>query len=100
MSNGGSLDEVSVLDAATVQEMWTPQIPETEPTQGVFWYTEDVVGRTVMGHNGSMYGTATQFGVDLDSGVGAVVLANVDWTFTQLQLWNIYVRLFEAGEAL
>jgi hypothetical protein len=47
-----------------------------------------------------MYGTATQLGVDLDSGVGAVVLANVDWNFPQMQLWNIYVRLFETGEAL
>ena len=78
-AGGGELDGERILSEETVAEMFTVQLPDVESTQGVFWYWSDHLGPEMIGHNGGDYGTATDLYFDVDSGVGIVVMANVDW---------------------
>jgi hypothetical protein len=78
--------------------MWTPQVPEVDDTQGLGWYWWNENGVDGVGHEGADYGVATQMFLDVDSGVGVIVLANVDWSSaTTPAIMRISERLFEAG---
>ncbi len=81
VSTGGMLDGVQVIPAAAVSTMLTQQIsPDVAAGQGLIWYSYDVGGRTVWGHNGSDYGVATEIGFDPTTGDGFIVLLNTDWS--------------------
>jgi len=101
ISSGGELDGGRILEAGTVEELLTAQVPEVDATQYVYWYATTVVGRSVIGHNGGDNGVATEMYFDPETGVGVVVLANVDWGQTmEPAIEAIEERLFEVGEAL
>jgi CubicO group peptidase (beta-lactamase class C family) len=95
---GGALDGGRILEESTVDQMWTPQVPEVDDTQGLGWYWWNENGVDGVGHEGADYGVATQMFLDVDSGVGVIVLANVDWSSaTTPAIMRISERLFEAG---
>ncbi len=77
---GGALEGARILKSATVDEMFTRQVPGVEGTQGLFWYWSYGYGRELIGHNGGDYGVATEMLLDPETGVGIVLLANTDWT--------------------
>ena len=56
------------------------------------------LGADVVGHDGGDYGTATEMFLDEASGVGVIVLANVDWSGrTTPPLGEISDRLYFEG---
>ena len=98
---GGTLGRAKILESATVEDMWTPQLPNVEPSQGVFWYWESMVGKDVIGHNGSDYGVATDMYYDPETGVGIVTLVNADTPASIYgSMWDIEDKLFEVGFSL
>ena len=101
ISGGGELDGARILDSTTVDEMLAPQIPDVDPTQFVLWYQTTIGGRTVVGHNGGDQGVGTEMYFSPDSGIGVIVLMNVDWSFLNgTAIEAIEERLFETAEAL
>jgi len=101
ITGGGELDGARVLESATVDEMLSPQVPDVDPTQFVFWYQTSIAGRTVVGHNGGDQGVATEMYFSSDSGIGVIVLMNVDWGFlNEPAVVAIEELLFETAEAL
>ena len=81
--------------------MFTVQLPSVESTQGIFWYWSQYYGRSLIGHNGSDYGTATELFLDTDTGIGVVVLINTGWSaHSTTAITNIEKRLFEVGDSL
>jgi len=79
VSGDGEIDGVRVLDAATVATMLTAPLPDIDPQQYVFWYETTVAGRTMTGHNGGDQGVGAEMYFDPATGLGVVVLMNVDW---------------------
>lgn len=100
-ANGGTLDGARILEAATVEEILSPQAPDVEPTQGVFWYWSKADDRDVVGHSGGDYGVSTYMFLDPETGVGVVVLLN---TYGNADVWtaqaDIQRALFAKGEAI
>ena len=92
-SNGGQYENNPLLDTATIAQMWTRQIPEIEPTQGLVWFNETYGERTFWGHTGSDIGVATQMQYDPETGIGAIVLCNAGVDVTP-----IVSRLFDYAE--
>jgi len=73
--------------------------------QAIFWYYDEFTGNgktyRVVGHDGSDPGGVTLMGLDLDSGVGAVLLTNMDENHSNYSdLEAIFTHLLEVGEAL
>ena len=100
MDLGGALDGVRVLSEAGIDEMFSPQIPEVEDTQGLFWYGSKGYGRELIGHDGGDYGVATMMLLDPVDGTGIVVLANADWTQrASTAIDNIGRILFDVGRS-
>jgi len=101
VSGGGELDGVRILEEATVDEMLSPQVPDVDTSQFVFWYQTSIGDRTVVGHNGGDAGVATEMYFSPDSGIGVIVLMNVDWTFLNTPVVvAIEELLFETAEAV
>ncbi len=97
---GGELDGVRILSADSVDQMFTRQILDVEPYQGLFWYWSTEYGGPLVGHDGGDYGVATSLYLDPESGVGTVVLANVDWTGrSSAAIATIESLLFEIGRS-
>ncbi len=100
-SNGGELDGERVLEASTIDTMYEGVVPEVMASQGVFWYWSTIDGRDVIGHGGSDYGVSTDLLYDPGTGVGVVVMTNVEWgDGVTLPLISIEQLMFDAGEAL
>ena len=100
-TNGGSIDGQQILSSQTIDQMWDPVLPDLEPTQGVFWYWSEYWGRTLIGHNGSDYGVATDMYYNPATGVGIIVLANTDWRSGMTTAMDeIEQYMFELGESL
>lgn len=78
--NGGEFGGVRILSEASVNVMLTPQVPTVDNTQFIYWYSEEIGGRTVIGHNGGDDGVATDMFYDPSTGIGVIVLMNTDWT--------------------
>ena len=101
VSNGGGLDGVRILQEDTLLEMFEPVVPEVEPTQGIFWYWTTLDGRDLLGHSGSDYGVSTDLLYDPSTGIGVVVMTNVEWGENVTRpVVEIERLLFAAGEAL
>lgn len=75
---GGVYDGERILDADTVDDMLSAQIPDIDDTQGLIWYSWDLDGDTVWGHNGGDDGVATEILFRPSDGAGVVLLANGD----------------------
>ena len=78
--NGGSLGTNTILSSSSVNEMWTPQVPAIEGSQGLNWYQELLYhsgGATLLwGHNGGELGVSTDMYLDPATNIGLCVLAN------------------------
>ncbi len=75
--NGGELDGVRVLEAATVDVMLQPALPETASDIGVFWFL-NYPEYGYIGHSGGDPGVSTWMFFNPDTGLGVVVLFNCD----------------------
>ena len=74
--NGGELDGVRILQPKTVDAMLEPWLPETDPYQGWFWALGVEPGTA--GHSGGDDGVSTNLEIDLNAGLGIVLLTNSD----------------------
>ncbi|HNI44466.1 MAG TPA: serine hydrolase domain-containing protein, partial [Chitinophagales bacterium] len=78
--NGGTLNGNSILSPAAINQMWTPQIPSLDPTQGLNWYQEELYhsnGTSLLwGHNGGENGVSTELYLDPINKIGICVLTN------------------------
>jgi CubicO group peptidase (beta-lactamase class C family) len=78
--NGGTLGANSILTQASINEMWSSQIPSLEATQGLNWYQEELFhsGGSAMlwGHNGGEDGVSTDMYMDPVNNIGICVLTN------------------------
>ena len=100
ISAGGGLEGARILESATVEEMLSPLIAGSDAEQYVFWYAADVVDRELVGHNGGEDGAATEIYFSPETGVGVVLLMNIDWSdAVEDAAEEIEARLFELGEA-
>lgn len=95
--SGGALDGTTILAADTVEEMRTAHYPSLDDTQGLIWYSWQLNGETITGHNGGDYGVSTEIGISND-GVGFVVLMNGEGKNNTLS--NIEEVLMEAAAEL
>jgi CubicO group peptidase (beta-lactamase class C family) len=95
----GELDGVKILKPETVEEMRRIQYPDIAPQFGLFWYTKNLQGWELMGHNGGNYGVATEMFFRLEDGVGVILLMNGDWTNKNIRIiYDIEARLFREAE--
>jgi CubicO group peptidase (beta-lactamase class C family) len=78
--NNGTLSNNVLLSSESVSEMLSTQVPTLDNTQGLNWYQEILYGPngevTVWGHNGGESGVSTDLYLDLNTGIGLVVLSN------------------------
>ncbi len=74
--NGGTLGTNSILSPATINDMWTPQIPSIKANQGFMWYQEAFGTATLWGHNGGEDGVSTEMYLDPVNEIGICVLTN------------------------
>jgi CubicO group peptidase (beta-lactamase class C family) len=72
---GGVYDGRRILKATTISEMLEPQTP-LDKSQGLVWYSEEIDGRTVWGHDGSDNGACAGMWFDPEKKTGAIVMAN------------------------
>ena len=100
ISNQGLVGEDRVLSPETVAEMLSPQVPSVDSTQRVFWYSSNLAGRSVIGHNGSDKGVATQMGFSQETGIGVILLMNVSWEGAGDVADAILEMLFDTAEDL
>lgn len=77
---GGVLQNSQMLSASTLDEMFTPQVPSLDPTQGLQFYKEPFQVSSgpieLWGHSGGEYGISTEMYFDLDNDMGIAVFAN------------------------
>lgn len=80
MLNEGSFGDEVLLSPASVNEMWSPQIPFIDEAMGLNWYLEEIYhsgGSTMLwGHNGGESGVSTDLYVDPANNIGICVLTN------------------------
>jgi CubicO group peptidase (beta-lactamase class C family) len=76
MSNEGALDDATVLQPETMDDLFTSHEPGGGPDQYVFWYRSDADGRSVIGHGGNDIGVTTSIAFEPDTGIGVVLLTN------------------------
>jgi CubicO group peptidase (beta-lactamase class C family) len=74
----GELDGVRILSRASVEAMLRVQLPDAAPDNALGWQVRTFGGRRVLGHEGEDAGASTGLYLDMESGAGAVVLANGD----------------------
>lgn len=104
--DGGELDNVRILSAASVAEMKRLQIPDLDDTQGLIWYYDQVDGHQVFGHNGGEQGVNTYMFFNPQNNVGVLVFSNTSAASTSIQdlqdnaVLDIAAELFKAADQL
>ncbi len=77
---GGMLQNSQIISAASLDDMFTPQVPSLDPTQGLQFYQEvfNVSSGSIelWGHSGGEYGISTEMYFDRDNDMGIAVFAN------------------------
>ncbi len=98
-ARGGELDGQRILEAETIETMWSAPFPDVEDTQGVFWYRTAYGELEVIGHGGSDYGVSTSFYYDPVGDVGIIRLSNIaSGPGSVLAMIAIEEALLEAGQ--
>ena len=79
---GGRGADGQVLQAETLEAMWTPQyVPEGQRTGfGIGFAIDELDGRRRIGHGGAIYGFATDLAALPDDRLGAAVVITLDIT--------------------
>lgn len=98
LAEGGSRDGLTLLQPATVEALFTPQVPSLDPDQGLLWYRWELDGEEVVGHNGGEVGTAAEILLRRRDGLGLVVLMNSEGRARTLE--SIERALMEAAASL
>ncbi len=75
MTNG-TLDGTELLEASTLDSIYTIQYPAIDDEQGLMWYTWNRSGVDLWGHNGGDIGVSTDMYFDPVSKKGYVILSN------------------------
>jgi CubicO group peptidase (beta-lactamase class C family)/D-alanyl-D-alanine dipeptidase len=75
MFNGGQLEDGAILEAETLDEMWTPQYGSG---YGIGFALSELDGHRRIGHGGAIYGFVTELGMLPDDKLGVVVVATKD----------------------
>jgi CubicO group peptidase (beta-lactamase class C family) len=96
---GGSVNGQRLIEAATLAEMYEPQVPMRIDTTsrrmfpsrsllayGLGWRLENYHGREVVQHTGAVNYTRTQVGFIPDENVGVVIMANLSSSTLQTAL--------------
>ena len=73
---GGTLGGNEILTAATIDSVFSLQVPSIDPYQGLIWYTDNYGGYELWGHNGGEAGASTDLFLNPGEGWGVAVLAN------------------------
>ncbi len=76
MMNHGSFNNQQILNSATVDEIFSPQIPDIDITQGIIWYQVNIGGNICWGHNGGDEGVSTNMYFSPADSTGVILLAN------------------------
>lgn len=76
VANGGSVDGVRILSAESAEDLTRPLVPNLEPGMALLWYSWDLDGERVIGHNGGETGTSTEVWFRPSDGLVVVVLMN------------------------
>lgn len=94
-----------LLEPATIEEILTVQYPDLDPYQGLgFLVFED--GRyTYAAHSGGLFGASTDVSIELETGVGLVLLTNGEPYLTKSRaelraMKKIRERLFKLGRRM
>ena len=77
---GGKGPTGQVLDAETLERMWTPQFVKSKEKTGfgIGFHITELDGRRRIGHGGAIYGFATELAALPDDKLGVVVVASRD----------------------
>ena len=76
-ARGGELEGQRILEADTIETLWSAPFPDVEDTQGIFWYWTSYGDQAVIGHGGADYGVSTALYYDPVADVGIVRLSNI-----------------------
>ena len=95
MMNNGSLNNQQILNTASVNEIFTRQIPGIDSTKGLLWYQKNIGGRNCWGHYGGDAGVSSNMYFSPDDSTGIILLANGG--FPQ---YNILDAMFDYAEGL
>lgn len=98
LAEGGSRDGVTLLQPASVEALFSPQVPSLDPDQGLLWYRWELDGEEVVGHNGGEVGTAAEILLRRRDGLGLVVLMNSEGGTRTLE--SIERALVEAAASI
>jgi len=93
-TQGGEYQGNRILQADTVDEILKPQT-SLDDSQGLVWFSDDIKGRTVWGHNGSDIGASAAIWLDLERDTGVVVLSNGRWRDDD----RLLARLFREADS-
>jgi len=77
---GGRGPNGPILKPSTLEQMWTPQfdIPDAKDSFGIGFHLTEFEGRRRVGHNGAIYGFATELSALPKEKLGVVVIASRD----------------------
>jgi len=78
---GGETQDGRLLERQTLDEMWTPQFSAAEETVGfgIGFGISEFSGQRRIGHNGAIYGFATELAVLPEDKIGVAVVATKDF---------------------
>ena len=73
---GGEINNIRILDSATISLMTTVQFPQIDASQGLIWYKVLLNSRWIWGHPGGDLGVQTAMFYSPAEGTGVVLLCN------------------------
>ena len=83
--NGGAGPDGPIVSPEAFEQMITPLVPSSDPPyhEAAYGYglnVQETDGRRRVGHGGGMVGYSAHIDLDLDAGIGVVVLTNGPWS--------------------
>jgi serine beta-lactamase-like protein LACTB len=76
----GQLDGKRIMAEKVLEAMWVPQFTKKKEGFGLGFFVDRIDDRSVIGHNGAVYGYATALIALPDDGLGVVVASSRDCT--------------------
>jgi CubicO group peptidase (beta-lactamase class C family) len=98
VQNDGSYGGAQILSPAAMAEMKTVQFPAIDADQGLTFYYWDVMGMTLLGHDGGDPGVTTDMYYRPADDVGVILLANSSAKL--LPYYDIFFELFAFADQL
>ena len=99
---GGVYNSNNILDSSTIDYMLTEHVDDgwagMSNGWGLGWYYKIQNGRTLWGHNGWMFGVATEMFYEPEQDIGVIILINGDGASVYNQIINIEIALLNFAE--